>query len=208
MATVAPVLQQRSRSLLICLALFQLSCQPDSVHRCQANPTAACITALGTRAEWSGFQFSDLDLRRKALASVVFSGSSFVRVRFSGSDLKWAKFERARLPGADLDGADLSCAGLGGALLDGANLRQAALWGADLRTTSLRGADLRGATLAMALLEGADCSGANLAGADLRGATLGQARFQDAILDDAIWIDGRHCAAESRGACNYAAPAR
>lgn len=67
------------------------------------------------------------------------------------------------------------------ALLVGVDLR-----GAELIGTRLRHADLRHADLSRANLTHAD-----LAGADLQGARLGEA----------IWIDGRICAADSIGRC-------
>lgn len=68
----------------------------------------------------------------------------------------------------------------------------ALLVGADLR-----GAELIGSSLKRANLSYADLTRANLAQADLTGANLTAAR-----LGDAIWIDGRICAADSVGRCN------
>lgn len=68
-----------------------------------------------------------------------------------------------------------------GAQLAGADLRKAELVGTLLRQASLAGSDLRGANLLHA----------DLAGADLVGARL----------DQAVWVDGRICAAGSLGRC-------
>lgn len=68
-----------------------------------------------------------------------------------------------------------------GALLEGADLRAAELVGTSLRQAQLSHADLSRANLLHA----------DLAGADLRGARLG----------DAVWVDGRICAADSIGRC-------
>lgn len=60
----------------------------------------------------------------------------------------------------------------------------------------LRGAELIGTRLRHANLSHADLSRANLTHADLTGADL-----QGARLGEAIWIDGRICAADSIGRC-------
>lgn len=73
----------------------------------------------------------------------------------------------------------------------GCNKDGAGLAGTDLRAAELVGTSLRQASLADADLSGANLLHADLAGADLSGARLGQA----------VWVDGRICAADSIGRC-------
>lgn len=61
----------------------------------------------------------------------------------------------------------------------------------------LRGAELIGASFRRANLSYADLRKANLAQSDLTGAKLAGAQ-----LEDAVWVDGRICAAGSVGRCN------
>jgi len=78
--------------------------------------------------------------------------------------------------------------------------------GADMRGGNLRGFNLTGANLAGANLSGANLSyvsafeadfrGANLTGASVTGLQLG-----GADLSEAVWTDGRVCAAGSIGTC-------
>jgi hypothetical protein len=91
-----------------------------------------------------------------------------------------------RLRGADLSGSDLTYADFSLADLSGSRMRQARLVGA-----KLRGADLNHA----------DLDGADLSYADLGDANLASARLAGTVLDHAIWIDGRECAAGSLGQC-------
>ena len=120
-------------------------------------------------------------------------------------------------PGADWSGCERSMATLAGAPLRSARLAGARLGAADLRSADLAYADLSGSTLVQARLAGARLFGSNLTGADLSGASLEDAdlgfadlrnariegaRFDRARLGNAIWIDGRRCAASSTGRCD------
>lgn len=68
--------------------------------------------------------------------------------------------------------------------------------GALLAGADLRAAELVGTSLRQAQLSHADFSRANLLHADLAGADLSGAR-----LGEAVWVDGRICAADSIGRC-------
>ncbi|MDJ0807297.1 MAG: pentapeptide repeat-containing protein [Gammaproteobacteria bacterium] len=107
----------------------------------------------------------------------------------------------ASLAGANLDSAILREAKLTATDLSGANLRYADLSGADmsyaqLNRAALIGANLQGANLAEADLTDTDLRFADLSGVRLQGALLSRTRF-----DEAIWIDGKPCAAGSVGEC-------
>lgn len=117
-----------------------------------------------------------------------------------------------RMVGLDLRGVDLSRANLRNTdfletRLDGARLSDADLSYADLRRSRLDDADLRGAVLTGATLQAAVLARANLEGADLSyvsvlGADLTGVRLDGAVLDRAIWTDGRICANGSVGTCD------
>lgn len=109
------------------------------------------------RANLSGTDLANADLRRVDLSNA----------NFSDANLRFADFYEANLQYADFNGANLRGASLKGADLKGANLTYADLKGANLRGANLRGVDLCGANL-----QGADLSNANLPGADLSGANL------------------------------------
>ena len=109
----------------------------------------------------------------------------------AGRDLTGAVFNNASLAGARLDRA----------VLDGADLRFANLAAAQLAYARARGALLKGANLRAADLANADLAGADLGYADLTAAVLGGAILEGARLDNAIWMDGRRCAAGSLGGC-------
>lgn len=104
-----------------------------------------------------------------------------------GVDLSSARLSDAQFNAANLSLANLSFANLARANLSFANLQQAKLVGADLKEADLKYAELRDADLRHADLRGADVAGATLIGAR---------------LDDAVWIDGRRCAALSVGECH------
>ena len=118
---------------------------------------------------------------------------------------------RCALDGLAATGLDLTAAVLNNASLAGARLDRAVLDRADLRFANLAAAQLgyvravgtqfKGANLRAADLAYADLDDADLSYADLTGAVLGGAVLTGARLDHAIWVDGRRCAPESRGAC-------
>jgi len=120
-------------------------------------------------------------------------------------------------PGANWSGCERSMAALAGAQLRSARLAGARLGAADLQSADLTYADLSASILVEARLAGARLFGSNLTGADLSGASLEDAdlgfadlrnariegaRFDRARLGNAIWIDGRRCAASSTGRCD------
>jgi pentapeptide repeat protein len=93
--------------------------------------------------------------------------------------------------------------------LSGKNLSGLNLVGVNLSKCNLRGVDLRNANLERADLGESDLERANLAGANLRMASLKLsgmigANLENAILDGAIWQDGRICAKGSLGVCREA----
>lgn len=106
-----------------------------------------------------------------------------------------------RPPGTVLAELEAVNASLRNAHLEAVDLSGARLDHVDLSGASLAGADLRSAVLRGAILREADLRRADLRHSDLRGAELGDARLDRALLGNALWIDGRGCAADSVGAC-------
>lgn len=114
-------------------------------------------------------------------------------------------------PGFAADGVDLQEAVIKNANLTGSRLRNSVLVKADMSYAILSVSDLQGADLTMSILLGANLqntnlananfTGSNLSYANLSGANLAGVNLQNAILDKAIWIDGRECLAGSLGEC-------
>lgn len=97
---------------------------------------------------------------------------------------------------------NLSGKNLGGLQLVGVNLGRCNLKGADLSHANLERADLEESNL-----ERADLSGANLRMATLRLSGMAGTNLERAILDGAVWKDGRVCAPGSVGHCReFASP--
>lgn len=92
---------------------------------------------------------------------------------------------------------DLSGKNLSGMQLVGINLSKCNLKGSDLSHANLERADLGESSL-----ERVNFNGANLKMANLRLAGLTAVNMELAILDGAIWLDGRVCAKGSYGQCN------
>lgn len=132
---------------------------------------ADCAAPPGPGVNWRDCRFLGLTAPQADLRGVVLSNGAAPGARLAGADLA-----AADLRYVDLRGADLSYARLGGA--------------------DLKGADLRDADLTYAVLNHVD-----LSFADLRGARLGGADLTEARLDGTLWVDGRRCAAGSRGGC-------
>lgn len=116
----------------------------------------------------------------------------------AGEGVNWSACDKR---GAALAGAVLRNARLDKIRLEDARLAGAVLEYASAKRANLRNADLRGAKLTAADLGGADLSGADLAGANLRYAVLDGAMLAGTRLDNAVWSDGRTCAAGSVGGC-------
>jgi len=91
---------------------------------------------------------------------------------------------------------DLSGKNMSGLQLVGMNMSGSNLKGSDLSHANLERADLGEANL-----ERANLTGANLKMANLRMAGIPAANLDLAILDGAIWLDGKICAKASYGAC-------
>ncbi|HEY3307520.1 MAG TPA: pentapeptide repeat-containing protein [Desulfuromonadaceae bacterium] len=96
---------------------------------------------------------------------------------------------------------DLSGKNLGGLQLVGVNLSRCNLKGVDLSHANMERADLEESSL-----ERADLTGANLRMSNLRLSGMTGANLENAILDGAVWRDGRVCASGSVGQCREFAP--
>ena len=118
---------------------------------------------------------------RPAAEGVNWSGCGKRGAALAGATLRNARLDRTRLEDARMAGAVLEYASAAGA--------------------NLRNADLRGAKLTAVDFTGADLSGADLSSANLRYVVLNGTRLAGTRLDQAVWIDGRTCAAGSVGAC-------
>jgi len=118
------------------------------------------------------------------------------KLKAHGIDLHDSQFMATRLDEADLTGANLS-----GTHMQLANMYKATLKNADLSYSHLHAVNLVGANLQGANLEGVNFLDANLEGANLQGAKIGRVIWTAANLSGTIWIDGRVCAAGSKGEC-------
>ena len=108
---------------------------------------------------------------------------------------------KAAVPGVNWSGCDkqgvlLRGVDLARSNLDYANLSHAVLSGSRLDHASLVGTDLSATDLSNANMSNADLSNADLSAADLESVNL-----SGAVLDHAIWVDGRVCAEGSLGQC-------
>lgn len=112
--------------------------------------------------------------------------------------------ESADLRGATLNNAKLREARFSGANLSAGDLQYADFSGADLSYTDLSGALMKGAELQGSDLSNADLSNTDLSFSNLTGANLGGADIATTRFDNAIWIDGAHCAEGSVGGCGTA----
>lgn len=131
------------------------------------------------------------DCSAAAKPGINWSGCNKQGEALRGRDLKQVNFRAAKL-----EGADLSAASLQGADLAYSNLSQSIMVSAQLQQSNLKGANLRQANLQGANLSGANLSYAELVGCQLQGAVLNQA-----VFDNAIWVNGETCMPGSVGAC-------
>ena len=122
-------------------------------------------------------------------------------VQWSHCSRRGAILTEARLIDAAMMSMDLTSAALQAADLTRANMSYATLVGATLAGAILDNATMVGTDLREADLTGASLHGTNLSYADLRDADITDADFAGAVLDRAIWRDGRICGDQSRGEC-------
>jgi uncharacterized protein YjbI with pentapeptide repeats len=118
-------------------------------------------------------------------AATVLSTLDFTGADFSDMDLRGANLRGALLESVCLDRADLSGAILERAILAHASLRDARLDGACLREANLGKAALVGASLAEAKLEKTILMGTDLSHACLRGAVFDGVMLYETVLTDA-----------------------
>ena len=149
-----------------------------------AEPVLAdCSDFAQPGVNWRRCSQDGQDLREADLTGATVRDASFLRADLSGAILAEADARRTRFISAEMLKV----------VLDRANLVRA-----DLTNANLPGASLKGADLTLTKL-----FAANLSGADLSGARLAETDLHRALLDDAIWIDGRTiCAKGSVGQCH------
>jgi uncharacterized protein YjbI with pentapeptide repeats len=147
---------------------------------------------LQLQPDFSGANLSGIDLQRRYLGNVTFSGANLTGARFYEANLSGSNLSMADLRGADLSRTDLSSANLTGANLSGG---QTNLWHVVCNGTDFSGANLSGANLYEAFisqgarligtdLSKADLSEAYLCGAVLKGANLSRTNLNKANLSD------------------------
>lgn len=128
--------------------------------------------------------------------SPALAGVNWDNCNLSGVELQDAILNGAMIRNAKLDGSLLAGAQLANVRLDYSSMNITDLSAADLSNGVLVGASLNGANLRNARLYKANLAYANLSGALVEGAD-----FTGAVLDHAIWVDQRECAAGSVGQC-------
>lgn len=159
----------------------------------------------GWRADLRFAKLPGVDLGKRRLSSINFSGANLRGANFAGANLDLAQLSCADLSGANLAEASLKRADLRGARVQGANFEFADMEGADFRqatiimagnetwtsvgpdkgkstVVSFSNCSLKGANLQNANLKDANFDGALLSGASFAGTTLGNASFEGAIL--------------------------
>jgi len=117
-------------------------------------------------------------------------------------NLSGTKLLKENLIAANLMNANLQTANLYSSDLSHANLKYAQMHLTNLQYVNFTKANLTGANLMGADLSGAIFNQANLSYVNFRDAIIDATDFSDARLDNAIWIDGRTCRANSIGSCN------
>jgi len=154
---------------------------------------------FGPKANLSGSDFSNKDLRDAHLKGVFFMGSNLSGADLSGVDLSDANLTGVLLGGADITDTNLTNATLTGihsSNLIGAPIGLPSPWrlvngyligpGANLNNADLSGIDLSGVDLSGASLLFTDFSGSNLEGANLTNALINNANFTDANLNNVV----------------------
>lgn len=129
--------------------------------------------------------------RKKSKKKLALKEKTRQQVESVGEKLTVSQVLEILKTSRNLSGKNMSGLQLVGANLSGSNLK-----GSDLSHANLERADLGEANL-----ERANLTGANLKMANLRLAGIPAANLDLAILDGAIWLDGKICAKASYGAC-------
>ncbi|MFO7604130.1 MAG: pentapeptide repeat-containing protein [Gammaproteobacteria bacterium] len=135
------------------------------------NALADCTAKAGPGVNWSHCRMSGMQQPNQNLEAAIMESTDL-----SGANFYAANLRKARLSYADLGGAHLRLA--------------------EFTQASLKGASLRSADVSQASFVEAD-----LSYADLTGASITDTNFSRAILDHALWVDGRKCQPGSVGVC-------
>ncbi len=125
-------------------------------------------------------------------------------VNWRNCHLDMIQAEGADLSGALINNALLRQANFSGGNFKGGDLMYAIMSGSNLSYAEFTNAKMKGIDLQHTDLTYADMSGADLSFANFRKANIGGVNFTDAILDNAIWIDGTTCLSGSIGDCRKA----
>ena len=135
-------------------------------------------------ANFSGADFfHSIDLRRKNLTGINFTGADLENQDLIGANLTKANLSNANLKGSTLQNANLTEANLFKANLSGASLINANLSNANLTFSNLISTNLVGVDLKNMNLNGANLSRLNFSEIDLTGVILTNAILMGANLD-------------------------
>jgi hypothetical protein len=147
------------------------------------------------KVNWSGCDFSGMNLNHADLADANLVGTNFANANLEKADLVEANLANSNLSHADITNMDLAEANLAGANMEYvngpflgthyANLANADLTGANLHDSSLNYSNMTGVILKDSNLYHAELYGVNLSGADLTGANLSNADLNGANLTGA-----------------------
>ncbi|OOZ36995.1 pentapeptide repeat-containing protein [Solemya velesiana gill symbiont] len=137
----------------------------------EKEPDPDCLAAAAPGVNWRNCRLDGLNAEGKDM-----QGAHLNNAVLRGSKLSGSRFNDADLQYADFSSSDLSYS--------------------EMKNAMMKGAGLRKADLSYADLSNADLSFSDLTGANLGGSVLAGARF-----DNAIWTDGKTCAAGSVGRC-------
>lgn len=138
--------------------------------------TSSVRRSLESNSDFSGADFSYLDLSNRAFTSVVFEDANFEHANLDSTFFLDSSFRKAHFDGASVSSSGFYGADFSEAVLFEANLSQSSFLYANFSGADLSGADLLGADLLEANLSGVNLLEVNLLGANLLGADLSGAK--------------------------------
>lgn len=134
----------------------------------------------------------------KVASVIIFISNLKPKLFYEDRESEAIREKYIYLGGVNLSDTQLANIDLQKAMLPSANLKNC-----DLSRTNLQGATLRKANLQGATLNFANLNDANLSGANLNKASIFKTTFENANLEDAIWVNGIRCKKGSVGHCIY-----
>lgn len=171
---------------------FAMPADAAAVLRAEMTRAIAAGIRLFSRADFTGADFSGLDLRE---------------VNFEGAWLESVNFSNANLSGATFAGAVLAHANLEGAIAIGASFREANLGKAQLARGVFDGSDFSQAMLMHCAFGGTQMRRANFTKAQLLETTWGEADWTGALLAGQVFhkldLKGMRWPEADLSACNF-----